>query len=156
MAKNLLVGISQLSVKMRLLKAYYGAGSDAGELNDRQVLILEILANQGPMSVTDLAKRFRGVAQSTISADMKALRLPGKGLVEIQLGQQDMRKHMVTLTESGQQKVKDIRHAQADTYAPLAEALPKDVEKAQVVEDVVNNAIRLVDEVLASLDDDQG
>lgn len=152
MAKNLLVGISQLSVKMRLLKAYYGADSDAAELNDRQVLILETLADQGPMSVTDLAKRFCGVAQSTISSDIKEWRSPENAIVEIQLDQQDIRKHMVTLTELGKRKVADIRRQRAKMFDPLGKALPQELEKAKVIEDVVNNAIQLVDEKLASLD----
>lgn len=155
MINNLLVGISRLSVKMRILKTHYGAGTDVAELNDRQVLILEILADQSPMSVSDLAKKFKGVAQSTISADIKALRAFGDGFVEIQLGQQDMRKHMVTLTNLGHQKVTEIRNQRAETYAPLVKALPTDAKKAQVVDEIVNNTIRLIDEVLASLDNDK-
>ncbi len=156
MAKNLLAGISQLSVKMRMLRAYYGGGSDAAELNDRQVLILETLMDHGSMGITELAGRFHSVAQSTISSDVKAWRSPDKPLVEIQLDQQDIRKHLVALTETGKEKVADLRRQRKDTFAELAKAMPVDPDKAQVVEEVVNNAIRFVDEKLASLDNDQG
>jgi len=155
-AKDLLAGISQLSVKMRMLKAYYGAESDAAELNDRQVLILETLADKGPMGITELAGRFHGLAQSTVSSYVKAWRSPDSGLVEIQLDQQDIRKHLVALTEAGKQKLEEIRRQREATFIPLGKALPKAPEKAAVIEEVVNNAIRLVDEKLASLDDDQG
>lgn len=155
MNKDLLVGVSRLSVKMRMLKAFLGTDSDAAELNDRQVLILETLADHGPLSVTDLAKRFSGVAQSTISSYVKTWRSPEQRLVEIQLDQQDIRKHMVVLTEIGKQKVNDIRQQREEAYIPLAKALPKDPEKAKVIEEVVNDAIQLVEKKLMSLNKDK-
>ena len=143
---------------MRMLKAYYGSRSDAAELNDRQILILEILADQGPLSIADLTRRLHGdrVAQSTISSDVKAWRLAENPLVEIQLDREDIRKHLVTLTETGKQKVAEIRQQRQNTFAELAKAMPKDQEKIQAVEEVIENAIRFVDEKLASLDNDKG
>ena len=154
----LLVGIGKLSVKMRMLKAYYGSSSDAAELNDRQVLILEILADQGPLSITELTRRLHGdrVAQSTISSDVKGWRLADNPLVEIQLDQEDIRKHLVTLTEMGRQKVDEIRQQRQNAFAELAKAMPQDPEKVQAVKEVIDNAIRFVDEKLASFDNDHG
>lgn len=156
MTNDLLLGISQLSVRMRLLRAHYAATSSVAELNDRQVLLLEILADQGSMSVTDLTKRFRGVAQSTISSDIKGLRSADKRLLEVQLDQHDMRKHIVALTEAGQNKVLEVRRQRAQTFAPLARALPKEPAASQMLDNVVRDAIRFIDEVLASVNDEPG
>lgn len=157
-ANDLLAGISQLSVKMRMLKACFGASSDAAELNDRQVLILEILAEQGPLSIAELTRRLHAdrVAQSTISSDVKKWRQDENPLVEIQLDQDDIRKHLVTLTEAGKQKLAEIRQHRQKMFAELAKAMPSDPKKVKAVKEVIDNAIRFVDEKLASLDNDHG
>jgi DNA-binding MarR family transcriptional regulator len=70
-------------------------------------------------------------------------------LVEVRLDQQDIRKHVVELTEAGKQKVAEVQKQRRRTFEPLGIAMPQAPEKIRVIQEVLQNAIRLVDERLA-------
>lgn len=144
MKKEILAAIGQLSVKMRLLKAVQSANSAAAELKDREILILELLASQGAMNVTELCKFFPGVAQSTISNDIKNLRI-SKGFVAKRFGDQDERVHIVELTPEGSEKVDEIKEQRIQLYIPLQEAIGGDESEIAILRRIVFAAIEKID-----------
>ncbi len=148
---DLAAQILQLSVKMRLLKARHGAGSSVSELKDRDVLILELLSERGSMSVTELCKSFRGIGQSTLSADVKRLRIE-KGLVEKTLGREDERVRVISLTESGREKVNELGTQRRKTYAALMKGIGDDPDELEVLETIVERATREIEQELAALE----
>lgn len=145
MMEALFHNIARLSIKMRIYRAIQAAGTEAGELKDRELLILEILKMQGPMSMGDLLRFFSGVKQSTLSTDVKRLRSELE-LVDMRVDRNDMRIHLIELSPRGEEKVREIQAQRAKTYHPLAKAIGGEPGELALLNRVVERAIRLVDE----------
>jgi DNA-binding MarR family transcriptional regulator len=144
MIQDLFTNIARLSIKMRIYRAIEAAGSEAGELRDREMLILEILSTQGPMSMSDLLRFFPGVRQSTLSTDVKRLRSELE-MVDMKVDRNDMRVHLIELSQKGREKVAEIKARQARSYKPLAAAIGDEPDEIAVLQRVVDRAIELVD-----------
>lgn len=142
---ELFTSIAQLGIKMRIYRAIQIADSDAGDLRDREILILELLNTQGPMSMSDLLRFFPGIKQSTLSADVKRLRLDLE-MVDMTVDRKDMRVHLIELSEKGLEKVRQIQAQRGRTYLPLSEAIGDDEEEIGFLKQVVDRAIALVNE----------
>lgn len=110
-----------MSLLMRILKARIGADSDIAKLNDRQLLILEILAEQKQMSVSELSQNFKEVGQTTISMDLRLLRT--RKWTQKKLCPDDERVHLVELTNEGQNTVSKIRTRTLKTFSSLVKVL---------------------------------
>lgn len=148
MIQELFNNIARLSIKMRIYRAVQTAGTETGELKDRELLILEILRMQGPMSMSDLLRYFSGVRQSTLSTDVKRLRAE-LDLVDMKVDKNDMRIHLIELSKKGEEKVKESQAQRAKTYHPLATAIGDDPDELALLNSVVERAIRLVDQELS-------
>ena len=141
---TLFTNIARLGIKMRIFRAVQIADSDAGQLKDREILILELLKIQGSMSMTQLSHFFPGLKLSTLSTDVKRLR--GElGLIHIKVDKKDMRIHMVTLSDKGYEKVEELGAQRGRSYVPLAEAIGKNPADLDVLNRVVEKAIVLVE-----------
>ena len=130
---------------MRIYLAVQSADSEAGALKDREILILELLRSQGPMSMTELARFFPGVKLSTLSTDIKKLRVE-MDFIHMKVGRKDMRVHLIELSEKGVEKVREIKTQKAKSYIPLAKAIGRNPEEIEFLNRIVNRAITLVDE----------
>ncbi|MDA8402576.1 MAG: hypothetical protein M0Z56_00040 [Desulfobacteraceae bacterium] len=113
-------------------------------MKDREILILELLKIQGSMSMTQLSHFFPGLKLSTLSIDIKRLRVE-LGLIRIKVGKNDMRVHLIELSEKGYDKVAELRSQTGKSYAPLAEAIGKNPAELDVLNRVVEKAIALVE-----------
>jgi len=141
---SLFTNIARLSIKMRIFKAIQNAESDTGQLKDREILILELLKIQGSMSMTQLSHFFPGLKLSTLSMDVKRLRVE-LGLIHIKVDKNDMRIHLITLSEKGYDKVAEIRAQTGKSYAPLAAAIGKNPADMEVLNRVVEKTIVLLE-----------
>ena len=141
---SLFTNIARLSIKMRIFRAIQAADSDAGQLKDREILILELLKIQGSMSMTQLSHFFPGLKLSTLSMDVKKLRVE-LGLIHIKVDKTDMRIHLITLSKKGYDKVAELRAQTGKTYVPLAAAIGKNPADLDVLSRVVEKAIVLVE-----------
>lgn len=148
MIQNLFNNIAGLSIKMRIYRAIQAAGSETGELKDRELLILETLKIQGPMSMTELLRFFPGIKQSTLSTDVKRLRSELE-LVDMKVDRDDMRIHLIELSAKGDEKVKEAQAQRAKTYQPLAAAIGNNPDELSLLNRMVKRAIDLVDQELA-------
>jgi DNA-binding MarR family transcriptional regulator len=143
MMNTLFTNIVRLGIKMRIYRAIQSAGSSAEELKEREALILELLKIQGSMSMTQLSHFFPGVNLSTLSTDVKRLR--NLGFIDVNVDKNDMRIHLIELSENGLAKVAEIRAQRAKSYIPLAAAIGKKPEDLNVLNKVVEKAIILVE-----------
>jgi DNA-binding MarR family transcriptional regulator len=144
MINGLFTNIAKLGIKMRIYRAVQIADSDAGVLKDREILILELLKTQGSMSMTDLSQFFPGVKQSTLSTDIKKLRTE-LDLIDMKVAKNDMRIHLIELSDKGLEKINEIKAQRAKSYIPLAEAIGNDPDEIALLNKVVTRAIALVD-----------
>jgi DNA-binding MarR family transcriptional regulator len=140
---ELFTNIARLGIKMRVYRAIQMADSDAGALKDREILILELLKIQGAMSMTQLLHFFPGVNFSTLSMDVKRLR--NLDFVDVKVDKNDMRIHLIELSDKGVDKVTEIRAQRAKSYIPLAAAVGKKPEDLKLLNRVVEKAIVLVE-----------
>ena len=141
---TLFTNIARLGIKMRIFKAIQVADSDTAQLKEREILILELLKIQGSMSMTQLSHFFHGVKLSTLSMDVKRLRVE-LGLIHIKVDKNDMRIHLITLSEKGYGKVAELRAQTGKSYVPLAEAIDKNPADLDTLNRVVEKAIVLVE-----------
>ena len=144
MVQSLFSNIAKLGIKMRIYRAIQIADSDAGALKDRDILILELLNTQGSMSMTELSRFFPGVKQSTLSTDIKKLRSE-MDLIDMKVDKNDMRIHLIELSEKGFEKVNQIKAQRATSYIPLSKAIGNDPDEINLLNRVVTRAIDLVD-----------
>ena len=107
MIEDILRKIGHLSVRMRILKARIGADSDTAKLNERQILILEMLLDKESMSIQDICQCFTGVSKSTISSDVKLFRQ--NKWTKKRLSPEDERVHLLELTDEGVNAANQIR-----------------------------------------------
>ncbi len=141
---TLFTNIARLGIKMRIFKAIQIADSDTAQLKEREILILELLKIQGSMSMTQLSHFFPGLKLSTLSMDVKRLRVD-LGLIHIKVGKSDMRIHLIELSDKGYEKVAELRAQRGKSYVPLAEAIGKNPADLDVLNRVVEKAIVLVE-----------
>ncbi len=149
MLTDLFTNIAKLGIKMRIFRAIQMADSDAEILKDREILILELLNTQGPMSMTELANFFPGVKQSTLSTDIKKLRTE-LGLIDMKVDTQDMRIHLIELSEKGCEEISDIKAQRGRSYKPLESAIGNNADEIDLLNQVVRRAIALVDQEINS------
>ena len=135
-----------LSIKMRIFRARLGGDSDIAKLNDRQLLMLEMLAEQKQMSINQLGQFFKGVSQSAISIDIKSLRL--KKLVQKKFSPADDRIHLIELTRTGRKKVEEIQQASIASYSPLTKALGSNLKEMAVFNSILDRIINELDKTL--------
>lgn len=139
--------VGQLSVKMRLLKALQGAGSDVSELKDRELLILELVGSRGEITVGEIRRHFPNLVPSTISADLKKLRTD-LGFIKKKLGVKDERMHIVELSQKGCEKVKEIHQKRLQNYEPLIACFKENIIDFSGFANFLDLAIGKVNETL--------
>jgi hypothetical protein len=77
--------------------------------------------------------------------DVKRLRVE-LGLIHIKVDNNDMRIHLITLSEKGYDKVAELRALTGRSYAPLAAAIGKNLEDMDVLNRIVEKTIVLLEQ----------
>jgi len=142
---ELFTKIAKLGIKIRIYRAIQIADSEAGELKDREILILELLKVQGSMSMSELLRFFPGVKLSTLSMDIKKLRSE-MDLIDIHVDKNDMRIHNIELSDRGYDKVAEIRAQRARSLMPLAAAIGNNAPEIELLNKVIDKTIVLVED----------
>jgi DNA-binding MarR family transcriptional regulator len=148
LSQNILSEIRKLSVKMRILRARIGGDSDTAKLNDRQLLILEMLADRKQLSVSAICLCFKNVGQSTVSTDVKIFR--SRGWIKKEFSTKDERVRLIELTEEGIKKVQEIQKRSVAAYLPLAKAIGKNEKELKILNKIINRAIEELDNLLVN------
>ncbi len=136
-----------LAFRMRLIKANQEEQVGQYCLTERELLILELLSENGPMSVSQLALADSSASDSTISTTITGL-WRDKKMVTKTIDSEDQRTTMIGLTEKGRKIIGVLNKQRAERFKAFIEAINLTVDEEQVMLDVFNRAIKFLDERL--------
>jgi len=137
--------IDELGLRMRLLRAGQEADMKSEDLADRDVLILELLAERGKLTVSEISGLCAHVSESTISTNIT--KLWRKKLVTKSINPQNQRVTFVELTAKGSETVEQFKAMRAQRLAALFTAMEFSQEERQVMERVFARAVEFFDKV---------
>jgi len=147
MGKSTETLIYEMAFRVRLYIASKVSEQKAGDLTDRESLIIELLGMKGSMSISEIGGLYPAVSNSTISTTITKL-WKDKKLVDKKILPENQRITTVTLTEKGKQILKEIRHSQAEVFSTIAVSLGLSPDKVEYFHDILKNAISFFDDTL--------
>jgi DNA-binding MarR family transcriptional regulator len=139
--------IDDLSMRMRLMRAGQEAATTADDLNERDILLLELLSNRGRMAVSEISAAYPNVSESTISTNITKL-WKNKKLVSKTINPDNQRMTFVDLTNKGREFLGVIKQQRAERMATLFRAMKFSDEEREVMERVTSRAVEFFDEYL--------
>ena len=148
MKNKLSNAISELSLRMRLIKSLQEEKSSSQELTDRDLLLLEMISKAGSMTVSQIAAMHPNVSDSTISTAITHL-WRDKKVVSKSINPENQRVTNVQLTEKGRQALETYALHQKERYKTMFEAMQMSDEEAQTLNNIVNRAVKVLDSRLS-------
>ncbi len=134
--------IDEISVRMRLLQAEQDT-EDSGRYSEREILLLELIDTKKKISISEITTRFqligKSIISSTISNFWKAQ------LVNKEKDFENQRITHVSLTPKGKKLLNTIRKHKAERFSTLIETLNLNPEQKEMLEQILENAIKLLD-----------
>lgn len=146
MPKKLSRLIYRISLLTRLIKARFEDNEGDENITTRQILLLELLNQCDGLRVSDVYKYFPRVAASTISGDVS--NLWQKGFVDKKINKESEREHIISITASGKEKIINIGKTREKTLSLLVESLNLDLEKEEIFEEVLFQAVAKMEDFL--------
>ena len=147
MKLNLRKGIYDLSDRMRRLMIAQESEGCRPELTMRDVLILDLLQHQGPMTVSQISKAVQDVASSTVSTNITKLWRENKFVSKIKK-YDNQRTTIVELTDKGKEAIELFNNRREERFAMLFQAMNLSEDEGKIIEGVVGRAIKFLDENL--------
>ena len=147
MAKSIESLIYEMAFRVRLYMASKVSEQKVGDLTDRESLIIELVGMKGSMSISEISSLYPTVSNSTISTTITKL-WKDKKLVDKRILPENQRVTTVTLTEKGEQILKEIKLTQADVFGAIAVSLGLAPDQAESFQDIIKNAIDFFDETM--------
>lgn len=144
--KDLAKLINDISVLMRLARAMQEFGNETGSLTERELIILEMLesAPKRELTLSDVSKLFRGVAQSTLSTEVTKLR--DKGWIEKGIDPNNERARTVRASPIGREALQESKKNSEKRYSLLLKAIRADEDERRVLAKVLGKAIGYIDQ----------
>lgn len=147
MRPDLAKAISDLTFRMRLLKASQEEQVGQQYLSERELLILELLIINGPTPVSQLSLADPGASDSTISTTITKL-WRGKKMVTKTIYPENQRMTIIGLTDKGRKIIEVFNRQRAKRFQTLLEAINTTDGEEKVMLNVLNRAIKFFDERL--------
>jgi DNA-binding MarR family transcriptional regulator len=132
----------ELGNRMQLLKALQENG-EISSLTDRDILILNILAERGRMNVSEIRAIEPGVSESTMSINIT--KLWHKKLVSKTISPDNQRTTIVELTKAGQKAIEIYNEQRAKRIKMLFNAINVTDEEKNVLIRVFGRATEFFD-----------
>lgn len=148
MENNLVKAISELSLRMRLIKSIQEEKSSSSDLTDREILLLELLDKAGTMTVSQIAALHPNVSESTISTTITRLWRDRK-VVSKTICPENQRVTNVELTEKGKKELEVFEAHQAVRYKALLKAMQISESEAKMFFEILSRANKVFDNHLA-------
>ena len=117
------------------------------ELTMRDVLILDLLRQQGSMTVSQISKAVPDVAGSTVSINITKL-WREKKFVSKTKKYDDQRTTIVELTDKGKEAIELFNNRREETFNVLFQALNLSGDEEQVIANIIERAIKFFDKNL--------
>jgi len=147
MAKSIESLIYDMAFRVRLYMASKVSEQKVGDLTDRESLIIELVGMKGRMSISEIGSLYPTVSNSTISTTITKL-WKDKKLVDKRILPENQRVTTVTLTEKGEQILKEIKLTQADVFGAISVSLGLAPDQADSFQEIIKNAINFFDETM--------
>ena len=144
MGPDLEKAIQELSLRMRLIRAAQEETLPEHTLTERDILILELLNDRGPMAVSEIAKAYPNASDSTISTNITKLWRKME-MVSKTISPENQRTTIVELTEKGKQAIGLCNKQRAVRFKALFEAINVTDNEKQVLLNVIGRAIPFFD-----------
>jgi len=139
--------INELSLRMRLIRAMQEDQEAEGSLSEREVLILQQLAEQGPLSVSQIASAWPNVSESTISTTLTRL-WQKKKLVSKTISPDNQRMTIIELTDKGRAELQIVFEHRNERFNALFHAINVTEEEKEVLVRVCRRGIQYLDKFL--------
>lgn len=138
--------ILDLSFRMRLIRAMQEEQASSGGLTERDLMILELLAEHGEMTVSEIAASCPNVSTSTISTNIT--RLWRDRILTKTINPENQRITTVTLTEKGKKAVDIYNQQRTERFQRLFEAINVTDDEKVVFLNIINRAVKAFDKQL--------
>lgn len=139
--------IYEMAFRVRLYMASKISEQKVGDLTDRESLIIEMIGMRGSMSISEIGNLYPTVSNSTISTTITKL-WKDKKLVHKSILPENQRVTTVTLTEKGEQILKEIKRTQSDVFGTISLSLGLTPDQVDSFHDLLENAISFFDKTL--------
>ncbi|ABW67590.1 MarR family winged helix-turn-helix transcriptional regulator [Desulfosudis oleivorans] len=143
MADKLGKMIDQLWFRVQLFIETSGGRQGAGELSERDFILLDYLDRKGEAGFSELSDFFKKVSPSTMSGTLK--KLNQKKLVARREDPRDLRANIFSLTPKGRQSLEPVRQSQAELSQIIADSLQLTPEESNLVAEAVVRANKTFD-----------
>lgn len=147
MGPELSKAIVALSERMRLIKAMQESKASAEALSERDFIILNLLAERGRMTVSEIASACPDIGYSTISTDVTRL-WRDKQMLTKTIDPDNQRVTIVELTEKGEEAVETVKKHRVERFQKLYEAINVTDGEKEIFLNILNRAIKYFDELL--------
>lgn len=138
--------IYEMALRVRLFMASRKPGKSIADLSDRETLVLELIGAKERMSISEIAKLYPTVSNSTISTTIT--KLWKDKLVTKTILPENQRTTVVSLTETGKKVLDEIRKTQSETFTTVSQSLGLSPEQDEFFQIFIENAITFFDEKL--------
>lgn len=120
-------------------------GQDA--LTEREALILQQLADQGPQSVSQISDSWPNVSDSTISMTITKM-WRKRGLVTKTINPDNQRVTMIELTDKGRAELQKVLKQRTERLQALFKAMNVSPEEKEMLINVCNRGVKFLDQML--------
>ncbi len=147
MGSNLEKAVGDLSLRMRLMRALQEEQAGKGALSERETLILQQLAEQGPVSVSQIADAWPNLSDSTISMTITKL-WREHGLVTKTINPDNQRVTIIELSEKGKAELAVIMNQRNERFQAMFDAMNVTPEEKEVLVRVCERGVAFLDKLL--------
>ena len=145
MGPDLAKVIQELSSKMRHLKAMQEDKASAGNLTERDLMILGLLNESGKMAVSHIAAADPTASESTISTAITKL-WRDKKMVTKTISPENQRTTIVELTDKGKKAIEVYNKQRDERFKTLFDAINVTDSEKEVMTKVLSRAVTFFDE----------
>lgn len=146
MGPDLEKAIHELSLRMRLIRAMQEDQQADQALTERESLIIQQVAEQGPMSVSQIAETWPNVSESTIS--MTLTKLWKRKLVSKTIHPDNQRITQIDLTDKGREELDQILEHRSQRFQALFQAIQVTPEEKEVMIRICQRGVAFFDTIL--------
>jgi DNA-binding MarR family transcriptional regulator len=119
----------------------------AEELSERDVLLLQLIAENGTMTVSEISAAYPTVSESTISTSLTKL-WRDKGVISKNISPENQRTTLVELTEKGKKALAEVMKIRGKSYNALFHAIQVTDDEREVLIRICKRAVQYMDEHL--------
>ena len=139
--------LNEFTLRMRLMRAFFQEQTGEETLSERETLILQQLAERGPLSVSQISENWPNVSDSTISMAVTKL-WRDRGLVTKTIHPSNQRITMVGLSEKGKKELDAIMKQRNERFQMFFEAINVSEEEKEVLIRIFRRGVQYMDKML--------